>query len=115
HRGLVLRVDERRGALDQLTAAVRCEDDEGEAVLFALEAIFDGDAGHEMLLTNGRRSVVAGRPMSKSPEIVAEFRITACNLHAFLSSFLTSALLSLVLRCGLTLGQLCARAARMPS
>lgn len=44
---LVLGLHEGVGALHELTGAVRGEDNEGEAVLFALEAIFYGYTGHE--------------------------------------------------------------------
>jgi hypothetical protein len=45
-RGLVLATDEGRVALHDLAGALGCEDNEGEAVFLALEAIFDGNAGH---------------------------------------------------------------------
>src|ERR1019366_5275915 len=45
-RGLVLRRDERGGALHQRAGALGGQDDQGETVVFALEAVFTGDAGH---------------------------------------------------------------------
>jgi regulator of sirC expression with transglutaminase-like and TPR domain len=45
-RGLVLAGHEGRVALHDLAGALGSEDNEGEAVFLALEAIFDGNAGH---------------------------------------------------------------------
>ena len=46
---LVLRMDERRGALHELARAAGRKDDERETVLFTLKTVFDGDARHGMI------------------------------------------------------------------
>jgi hypothetical protein len=45
-RGLVLGLHQRLRPAHELAGAGGGEHDEGEAVLFALQAVFDGDAGH---------------------------------------------------------------------
>src|SRR5271166_4259913 len=60
HGELVARLDERDRALHELARAVRGQDNQGKTVVFALEAIFDGDAGHgQSLIRMGNPGRVA--------------------------------------------------------
>lgn len=65
-RRLVLRMNEGGGALHELTRSDRRQDDEGESVLFTLEAIFDGYTGHAELHCKGSSRVVSPDPPRKS-------------------------------------------------
>src|SRR6185369_14870101 len=80
HAGLVLAFDLGRMALAQHAGAIGCGQNELEAVWNVLQAVFNGNAGHEYVLQRVNERPLRSQVMLRALKVSARARRWAENL-----------------------------------